>query len=149
MSHTVLQGPGSGGIEISAGDDAAWTEVRRKAVAVAETLAHAPPTVRLSMAEAARVLGVPARLHSGGASTRSSTLRSIWLVPQGRRSVSRQHTRDADTRTPDDFGLAVIYQRGATYGSYAPRERRAGPIGIVVLPRAGRSVSERSGEFVA
>ena len=144
MCQTVLQGPGSGGIETSAGDDAAWTEVRRKAVAVAGTLAHAPPTVRLSMAEAARVLGVPARLHSGGASTRSSTLRSIWLVPQGRPSVSRQQTRVADTRTPDDFGVAVIYERGI---SFAGEESRADRHCCFAPGRA--SVNERSGEFVA
>ena len=38
--------------------DVAWVQARRKAAVIARTLPDAPPMVRLSVAEAARVLGV-------------------------------------------------------------------------------------------
>ena len=39
-------------------DDAAWAEARRKADVISLTLADTPANVRLSLAEAARVLGL-------------------------------------------------------------------------------------------
>lgn len=45
-------------VENSYGDDTAWAEARRKADVVSLTLADTPANVRLSLAEAARVLGV-------------------------------------------------------------------------------------------
>ena len=38
-------------------DDAAWAEARRKADVISLTLADTPANVRLSLAEAARILG--------------------------------------------------------------------------------------------
>jgi putative transposase len=45
-------------VENPDGDDAAWAEARRKADVVSVTLADAPANVRISLAEAARILGV-------------------------------------------------------------------------------------------
>jgi hypothetical protein len=45
-------------VECSFGDDVAWGEARRKAEIISRTLADAPANLRLSPAEAARVLGV-------------------------------------------------------------------------------------------
>jgi putative transposase len=45
-------------VESTDEDDAAWPEARRKADVISLTLADAPANIRLSLAEAARVLGV-------------------------------------------------------------------------------------------
>jgi hypothetical protein len=48
-------------VESTDEDDAAWAETPRKADVVSLTLADAPANVRLSLAEAARILGGGAR----------------------------------------------------------------------------------------
>jgi hypothetical protein len=53
-------------VESTDQDDAAWAEAQRKAVVISLTLADAAANVRLSLAEAARVLGVDRAPVSAG-----------------------------------------------------------------------------------
>ena len=89
---------GGGGIEIFAGDDAAWIEVCRKAVAVARALAHAPPTVRLSKAEAARVSGVARAIAFRWRIRFEVDIRNLGLLVrhQGRPRRTNQIERNLD-----------------------------------------------------
>ena len=75
---------GDNQVEFAGGDDAAWAEARRKADVVSRTLADAPASVRLSLAEAARVLGVDRATVSRWRVRFEVNRRVITLLPRRR-----------------------------------------------------------------
>jgi putative transposase len=65
-------------------DDAAWGEARRKAEVISRTLADAPANVRLSLAEAARLLGVDRATAGRWRIKFEADRRVITLLPRRR-----------------------------------------------------------------
>ena len=86
-------------MEFVGGDEAAWAEARRKADIVSRTLADAPADVRLSLAEAALVLGVDRATVSRWRIRFDANRRVTTLLP--RRRGRPPGTSQIDPRTDE------------------------------------------------